>query len=139
PARYDEIVEIETRLTAAEGVRVRFDYAIRRAGGGEELASGFTVHACCGRDGKPIRLPAAIHRLAVEGGGAWTGGGSPPPSPPRWRSRGPPARRRRSRSDRSRCSRRRRRSVAPTTRWRATSSTRPRRFSRRSSSPPRSG
>jgi acyl-CoA thioester hydrolase len=70
PARYDEVVEVETRLTAATGAKVRFDYAIVRPGAGEVLASGFTVHAACGRDGRPIRLPDAVRRrLAGEGGG----------------------------------------------------------------------
>lgn len=60
PARYDEVVEIETRLTSAEGVRVRFDYAIVRPGEGRVLATGYTVHASCGPDGKPIRIPERI-------------------------------------------------------------------------------
>jgi acyl-CoA thioester hydrolase len=70
PARYDEVVDIETRLVAAEGVRVRFEYAITRQGEGALLATGFTVHASCGRDGKPIRLSDELRgRLA-----GWEGG-----------------------------------------------------------------
>jgi acyl-CoA thioester hydrolase len=66
-ARYDEVLEIETRLVAAEGVRVRFDYAIRRAEGGTVLATGFTVHASCDASGRPTRLPDAVRqRLAAE-------------------------------------------------------------------------
>jgi acyl-CoA thioester hydrolase len=69
PARYDEVIEIETRLASAEGVRVRFDYVLRRAGDPRVLAKGFTVHASCGRDGKPARLPDSLRsRLAVFGG-----------------------------------------------------------------------
>ena len=45
PARYDEVVDIETHLAAAEGVRVRFEYVLRRQGDGRVLARGFTVHA----------------------------------------------------------------------------------------------
>jgi acyl-CoA thioester hydrolase len=70
PARYDELLEIETRLTAAEGVRVRFDYVVRRASGGRVLATGHTVHASCGRDGRPARLPEEVRaRLAAAGSG----------------------------------------------------------------------
>ena len=69
PARYDEVVEIETRLAAAEGVRVRFEYVVTRPAGGETLATGFTVHAACGRDGKPIRLPAELRARLISGGG----------------------------------------------------------------------
>jgi len=66
PARYDEVVEIETRLTRAEGVRVRFDYVLRSSEDARVLSTGFTVHASCGRDGKPIRLPETLRdRLAA--------------------------------------------------------------------------
>lgn len=65
PARYDEVIEIETRLTGAEGVRVRFEYALRKSGDARVLARGFTVHASCGRDGRPARLPESVRaRLA---------------------------------------------------------------------------
>ena len=59
PARYDEVLAIETRLVRAEGVRVRFEYAVRREGG-ELLATGFTEHASCGEGGKPIRIPETL-------------------------------------------------------------------------------
>jgi acyl-CoA thioester hydrolase len=65
-ARYDEVLEIETRLTAAEGVRVRFDYVVRRVEDGRVLATGHTVHASCGKDGRPVRLPDTVRgRLAA--------------------------------------------------------------------------
>lgn len=67
-ARYDELLEIETRLTAAGGVRVRFDYVVRRVEGGQVLATGHTVHASCGKDGRPMRLPEIVRgRLAAAG------------------------------------------------------------------------
>ena len=62
PARYDEVLAIETRLVRAEGVRVRFEYAIRREAEGVLLATGFTEHASCGEGGKPIRIPEALAR-----------------------------------------------------------------------------
>ena len=68
PARYDEVIEIETRLTRAEGVRVRFDYVLRSSRDARALARGFTVHASCGRDGRPSRLPESVRaRLAGAG------------------------------------------------------------------------
>ena len=67
-ARYDEVIEIETRLTEAEGVRVRFEYVLRRSGDARVLSRGFTVHAACGRNGRPIRLPETLRdRLAGSG------------------------------------------------------------------------
>jgi len=69
PARYDEVVDIETRLTAAEGVRVRFEYAVTRGRGGPTLATGYTVHAACGPDGQPIRLPADLRERLLSSTG----------------------------------------------------------------------
>lgn len=68
PARYDEVIDVETRLTRAGGVRVRFDYVLRNAEDSHVLARGFTVHASCGRDGKPCRLPDSL-RLRLSGPG----------------------------------------------------------------------
>ena len=59
-ARYDEVLEIETRLAAVEGVRVRFDYVIRRESDAATLARGSTLHASCGRDGRPMRMPESL-------------------------------------------------------------------------------
>lgn len=59
PARYDEVLTIDTRLVRAEGARVRFEYAIRRSDGAL-VATGFTEHASCGEGGKPIRIPETL-------------------------------------------------------------------------------
>jgi acyl-CoA thioester hydrolase len=68
PARYDERLEITTRLVIAHGARVRFEYEIARMQDGERIASGFTVHASVGRDGRPRRLPKELGaRLAGRG------------------------------------------------------------------------
>lgn len=57
PARYDEEIEIETRLVRASGVRVRFEYVIERVSDGARLAEGWTELGCVGRDGRPRRIP----------------------------------------------------------------------------------
>lgn len=62
PARYDEELAIATRLAEVRGARVRFEYEITRVEDGRVVATGFTVHASCGRDGRPIRLPDALRR-----------------------------------------------------------------------------
>ncbi len=69
PARYDEILEIDTRLVEATGVRVRFEYAVRRPADGALLAEGQTVHASVGRDGRPARLDAGL-QSRLRGGGS---------------------------------------------------------------------
>jgi acyl-CoA thioester hydrolase len=55
PARYDDLVSVETSLVAARRASARFEYAVRR--GGDLLATGFTVHACVDGTGRIRRLP----------------------------------------------------------------------------------
>ncbi len=66
PASYDEELEVRTTCAIVSPVRVRFDYEIVRPGTDEVLATGFTVHACVGREsGRPVRTPAWLReRLA---------------------------------------------------------------------------
>ena len=59
PARYDEELDVRTTCTVLSPVRVRFDYEIVRPADGEVIATGFTVHACLGREtGRLARMPA---------------------------------------------------------------------------------
>jgi acyl-CoA thioester hydrolase len=55
PARYDDLVAVETSLVLARRASARFEYAVRR--GGDLLATGFTVHACVDGSGRIRRLP----------------------------------------------------------------------------------
>ncbi len=55
PARYDDLVTIETSLASARRASARFEYTVRR--GGDLLATGFTVHACVDGTGRIRRLP----------------------------------------------------------------------------------
>ena len=66
PAFYDEELEVRTVCTMVSPVRVRFDYGIVRPAGEVVLATGFTVHACVGREtGRLARMPAwLVERLA---------------------------------------------------------------------------
>ena len=66
PARYDESLEVETRLASVGGARVRFEYVVRRRSDRQLLSTGFTEHASVGEDGRPRRLPAELRdRLVV--------------------------------------------------------------------------
>jgi len=67
PARYDEILHIDTRLASARGARIRFEYSVSRASDGALLATGFSEHAATGRDGRPRRLPVPL-RVRFRGG-----------------------------------------------------------------------
>jgi acyl-CoA thioester hydrolase len=55
PARYDDLVAVETRLAEVRRASARFEYEVRR--GGDLLATGFTVHACVSVGGRIERLP----------------------------------------------------------------------------------
>ena len=61
PAGYDDDLTIRTSLTRMRGVRLRFEYEVRREAG--VLATGFTVLAACDKAGRPRRLPATLRDL----------------------------------------------------------------------------
>jgi acyl-CoA thioester hydrolase len=63
PARYDEVVEIETELEEISASRVAFRYQIHRKGTDRPLAEGRTVHATVNREGEVIRLPVEYRDL----------------------------------------------------------------------------
>jgi acyl-CoA thioester hydrolase len=60
PARYDEEMEIRTRARILSPVRMEFRYEVTAKGEPGVVASGRTVHAAIGRDGRPCRLPAQV-------------------------------------------------------------------------------
>jgi len=57
PARYDDELIIETRVTQLRGHIIRFAYKIRRANDHHLLCEGETVHVVLGRDMKRARIP----------------------------------------------------------------------------------
>ncbi len=66
PARYDDVIAVETTLSELKRASVRFSYRIVR--GDALLATGETVHACVDLEGRIRRLPAEL--VALLGGGA---------------------------------------------------------------------
>ena len=60
PARYDDLLRIETTLEELRRASLVFSYEIRRASEETLLCSGRTIHACVGRDGRPAPLPDAL-------------------------------------------------------------------------------
>ena len=63
PARYDDEVDARASGALLSPVRVRFTYELTRASDGLALATGHTVHAAVGRDGKARRLPDKVREL----------------------------------------------------------------------------
>lgn len=58
PARYDDVIVVETRLGDLGKVSLRFDYRVLR--GEDILAHGHTIHACVSRDGDIREFPEAL-------------------------------------------------------------------------------
>jgi len=60
PARYDDLISIETSLVEAKKYSCRFNYRVTKTTEDNReqlLAKGFTVHACISRDGKLTPFP----------------------------------------------------------------------------------
>ncbi len=66
PARYDEELVVETKLTNARGAVIRFSYRVLRPADGVLLCEGETVHVVVGKDMKKRAMPHAYaERLAA--------------------------------------------------------------------------
>jgi acyl-CoA thioester hydrolase len=63
PAKYDELLTVDVHLAELRRASLRFEYEIRRQLDGVVLATGHTVHACVGANGKPTGLPADVLKL----------------------------------------------------------------------------
>lgn len=61
PARYDDILIIESRMEKLPTVRMRIDYEVRNKENGEILASGYTEHAFMDtKNNRITRAPAVF-------------------------------------------------------------------------------
>ncbi len=58
PARYDDLLTVETSLAEVKRASARFGYRIVR--GGEIVATGHTVHACVDLEGRIRRMPPEL-------------------------------------------------------------------------------
>ncbi len=67
PARYDDLLTIQTSLAEVKKVSCRFHYRIIRSAGDRQqlLVKGFTNHACVNRQGRLTPLPQNL-RLRME-------------------------------------------------------------------------
>lgn len=61
PARYDDLVAIETSIQKASTRGVEFAYTMRLAGERQKLAEGISRHLFLGSDMRPVRLPDLFH------------------------------------------------------------------------------
>ncbi len=69
PARYDDVLRIETRVAATSGARVRFEYRVVHGDTGELLCTGSTLLGSLDSvTGRACRLPERL-RAALSGTG----------------------------------------------------------------------
>ena len=66
PARYDDLVRVETTLAAVRSRAVAFDYVITNAGTSERLASARTALVSLDAMGRPTKLPDDFRRQLEE-------------------------------------------------------------------------
>jgi acyl-CoA thioester hydrolase len=57
PARYDQVLRVRTRITEWRNRIVKFSYEIFLDEDSALLATGYTTHVVCGRNGRPKSLP----------------------------------------------------------------------------------
>ena len=60
PARYDDIVLIETKIEYLKRASIKFVYLIWDENHRDILTEGYTVHACTDTSGKIIRIPQIV-------------------------------------------------------------------------------
>ena len=58
PARYDDLLAVETSLVEVRRASARFAYRVVR--GADRIASGHTVHACVDLEGRVQRMPREL-------------------------------------------------------------------------------
>ena len=63
PARYDDLIVIETTLDTRVRGGIKFDYSIFREDGKKLLVQGYTKHACLNGSGRVIRPPLFLLEL----------------------------------------------------------------------------
>lgn len=66
PARYDDLLEVETQLEEITNAKIRFSYKIKKMEENQMIATGFTVHACMDEKGAPTRVPPMIKELVKD-------------------------------------------------------------------------
>jgi acyl-CoA thioester hydrolase, YbgC/YbaW family len=60
PARYDQIIIVETEMEYLKRASMKFNYTISDEDKEKILVEGYTVHACTSNLGKIVRIPSFI-------------------------------------------------------------------------------
>jgi acyl-CoA thioester hydrolase len=67
PARYDDVIRVETTLTEVKSRTLTFDYVITNASSGSRLVSARTILVSLAPDGRVVALPAAVRTFLDAG------------------------------------------------------------------------
>jgi acyl-CoA thioester hydrolase len=73
PARFDDVLEIRTRVTQSQRRTLRFGYEIFNQATGELIATGETLHVICDSLGRPKSLPEKYRQFFPASNGAAEG------------------------------------------------------------------
>ena len=66
PAKYDDILVIETSLDTKIKAGMKFDYRIYKEDGKTLIANGYTIHPCVNSDGKVVRPPKFLRDVITK-------------------------------------------------------------------------
>lgn len=67
PARYDELLRLETSVENLDRVRMTFAYRLYHEADGTLLAEGSTRHAVLDENQKPVRIPVWMREMLETG------------------------------------------------------------------------
>jgi len=63
PARYDDLIRVETSLVEVRSRAITFDYLIRNGDTGDRLATARTLLVSLDSSGKPVPMPSEVRAL----------------------------------------------------------------------------
>jgi acyl-CoA thioester hydrolase len=66
PAKYDDVLVIETTLDSKIKAGLKFDYKIFKEDGKTLLAKGYTKHPYINQEGKVVRPPGFINKIIAK-------------------------------------------------------------------------
>jgi acyl-CoA thioester hydrolase len=66
PAKYDDILVIETSLDPKLKAGLKFDYKIFKEDGRTLIAEGYTKHPCVNGEGKVVRPPPFLRKVIAK-------------------------------------------------------------------------
>ncbi|UCD77272.1 MAG: acyl-CoA thioesterase [Desulfobacterales bacterium] len=66
PAKYDDVLVIETSLDTKLKAGIKFDYKIFKEDGQTLIAEGYTKHPCVNREGRVVRPPQFLREVIAK-------------------------------------------------------------------------